>query len=77
MTSAPGGQAQRSYVSGLAGSTLFNPNFDWAFPSVPQKHANNRVIHQTRYVRDSSVSPSTRLQLTAFEAAKDWVARLR
>ncbi|RDX42202.1 alcohol oxidase [Lentinus brumalis] len=35
-------------IPGLAGSTLFNPNFDWAFPSVPQKHANNRVIHQTR-----------------------------
>lgn len=34
---------------GLAGSTMFNPTFDWTFQSVPQKQANGRTIPQNRY----------------------------
>lgn len=34
----------------MAGSTLGDPKFDWAFLSVPQKHANNRLVYQPRYV---------------------------
>ncbi|RPD54778.1 GMC oxidoreductase [Lentinus tigrinus ALCF2SS1-7] len=35
-------------IPGLAGSNMFNPTFDWTFQSVPQKHANDRVIPQNR-----------------------------
>ncbi|KAI0724007.1 alcohol oxidase [Cerioporus squamosus] len=35
-------------IPGMAGSTLGDPKFDWAFMSVPQKHANNRRIYQPR-----------------------------
>ncbi|KAI0636746.1 GMC oxidoreductase [Trametes polyzona] len=35
-------------VPGLCGSILGNPEYDWAFMSVPQKHANNRAVFQPR-----------------------------
>ncbi|KAI0744114.1 GMC oxidoreductase [Daedaleopsis nitida] len=35
-------------IPGMAGSTFMNPQFDWAFMSVPQEHANNRSIYQPR-----------------------------
>ncbi|KAI0807595.1 glucose-methanol-choline oxidoreductase [Fomes fomentarius] len=35
-------------IPGMAGSTLGNPQYDWAFMSVPQNHANNRPIYQPR-----------------------------
>ncbi|KAI0672994.1 GMC oxidoreductase [Trametes maxima] len=35
-------------VPGLCGSILGNPKYDWAFMSMPQKHANNRQIFQPR-----------------------------
>ncbi|RDX56525.1 alcohol oxidase [Lentinus brumalis] len=35
-------------IPGMAGSTLGNPSFDWAFMTIPQKHANNRPIYQPR-----------------------------
>ncbi|KAI0724006.1 GMC oxidoreductase [Cerioporus squamosus] len=38
-------------IPGMAGSTLGNPKFDWAFMSVPQRHANNRSIYQPRFGR--------------------------
>ncbi|KAI0332148.1 GMC oxidoreductase [Cubamyces sp. BRFM 1775] len=35
-------------VPGLCGSILGNPKYDWAFMSVPQKHANDRPVFQPR-----------------------------
>ncbi len=34
----------------MSGTTLGDPRYDWAFMSVPQKHANNRRIFHPRYV---------------------------
>ncbi|KAI0647276.1 GMC oxidoreductase [Trametes meyenii] len=35
-------------IPGLCGTILGNPKYDWAFMSVPQKHANNRRVFQPR-----------------------------
>ena len=40
---------------GLGGTLIGNPKYDWGFASVPQKHANGRVLPQTRYVMCSAV----------------------
>ncbi|EJD00188.1 alcohol oxidase [Fomitiporia mediterranea MF3/22] len=35
-------------IPGMLGRTVGNPKYDWSFLSVPQKHANNRVIPHPR-----------------------------
>lgn len=35
-------------IPGMVGRTIANPKYDWTFLSVPQKHANNRVILHPR-----------------------------
>lgn len=35
---------------GLCGSLIGNPQYDWSFSSVPQKHVNDRTIFQPRSV---------------------------
>ncbi|KAH9945913.1 alcohol oxidase [Epithele typhae] len=35
-------------IPGLVGSTLFNPNHDYAFFTVPQQNSNNRAVYQPR-----------------------------
>ncbi|KAI0709499.1 GMC oxidoreductase [Earliella scabrosa] len=35
-------------IPGMMGSVIGNPQFDWAFMTVPQRHANNRPIFQPR-----------------------------
>ena len=38
---------QRIYIPGLRGST-FNTPLDWVFPTIPQTHANGRVVTHPR-----------------------------
>ena len=42
-------QVGLSRMPGLCGTILGNPKYDWAFMSVPQKHANDRPVFQPRY----------------------------
>ncbi|KAL5513517.1 hypothetical protein ACEPAH_3916 [Sanghuangporus vaninii] len=35
-------------VPGMIGHAVGNPNYDWSFVTVPQKHANNKVVDQPR-----------------------------
>ncbi|KAM5534074.1 hypothetical protein V8D89_012255 [Ganoderma adspersum] len=51
-------------IPGLSGTTLGDPRYDWAFTSVPQKHANNRQVFHPRGKGLGGSSLSERTQLT-------------
>ena len=42
--------SETKQISGLLGTTLHDPRYDWGFTTVPQKHANGRIIPQPRCV---------------------------
>ncbi|OSD08629.1 GMC oxidoreductase [Trametes coccinea BRFM310] len=53
-------------IPGLCGSILGNPQYDWAFMSVPQKHANNRPVFQPR---GKALGGSSMLNLLGYSRA--------
>ncbi|KAJ3005324.1 hypothetical protein NUW54_g4388 [Trametes sanguinea] len=53
-------------IPGLCGSILGNPQYDWAFMSVPQKHANDRPVFQPR---EKAVGGSSMLNLLGYSRA--------
>ncbi|KAI9057886.1 GMC oxidoreductase [Trametes sanguinea] len=53
-------------IPGLCGSILGNPQYDWAFMSVPQRHANNRPVFQPR---GKAVGGSSMLNLLGYSRA--------
>ncbi|TFK86053.1 GMC oxidoreductase [Polyporus arcularius HHB13444] len=53
-------------VPGMAGSTLGDPQFDWAFMSVPQKHANDRLVYQPRLQSGKGLGGSSAINLLGF-----------
>ncbi|KAI0630490.1 GMC oxidoreductase [Trametes polyzona] len=53
-------------IPGMSGALIGNPKYDWAFMSVPQRNANNRLVYQPR---GKALGGSSMLNLLGFHRA--------